>query len=214
MWRGSDRARECSSLDRRPRYGRVEPGRLPVREGEVCRPESAYGMTKHRVTRLARTMVRRFGVRAVVARPFNLVGFGMPSSLVAGAVLERARTAIAEGRDDVAVGTLTHSRDFVNVADAVEIYWRLAQAERWGEVFNVCTGVGRPVQSLLEELLSYAPRPLRLVHSAELTTSGEVTALYGSPDKTQAATGFRPSPNLSFALRDAWRPTVQRASLR
>jgi GDP-4-dehydro-6-deoxy-D-mannose reductase len=148
---------------------------------------------------------KKHGLRVAVVRPFNIVGAGVPESLVVGALLHRMRKALTdEANPTVPVGNLDSQRDFVAVDDVVEAYWRLIHAESWGQVFNICSGRPVPVRAVAERLLGFAPRPLRLQVHPALVRAAEATVVYGSWQKAHRAFGYEPRTGLEDAVRSAW----------
>ena len=149
-------------------YGPVAAD-LPVSEEHPCNPERALPFSKYALTLAALDAARRHGMKVAVARPFNLVGPGVPRSVVVGAVLGRLTAALASpGEAVVAVGNLDTQRDFIAVQDAARAYVVLIQREHWGEIFNICSGVPTPIRAVVETLLSFAPRQVRLLHDPAL----------------------------------------------
>jgi len=187
-------------------YGPVAPEALPVGEDHPCRPVGAYGISKLVATNLALEIARRRSLRVVVARPFNIVGAGVPTTLVVGAILDRLRRALLDGgRPLVRMGNLDAQRDFIAVEDAVDAYVRLIQCGRWGEVFNICSGKPCPVRRVVEQLLSYCSTPIELVVDPTLVRHDDVAVIYGDATKAADAIDFQPRITLSDALLAAWR---------
>jgi GDP-4-dehydro-6-deoxy-D-mannose reductase len=192
-------------------YGPVDPAELPATETTPCRPAGAYGVSKHAATLVALEYARQFGLQVVVVRPSNIVGAGIPPTLVAGALIARARQALAGGDDRVKVGELDSERDFVAAADAVDAYVKLALAATPGEVFNVCSGRPVSIRHLAETLLAQAPRPLTLEFDPGLVPPSPVRCFYASYEKAARAVGYEPSTPLPEALAEAWRSHMNEA---
>jgi GDP-4-dehydro-6-deoxy-D-mannose reductase len=186
-------------------YGMAPAAEMPISEECVCRPTSAYGISKYAATLAAVNYAQTARLKTVIARPFNIVGAGLPTGLVVGAVLERAQAALANaGEPVVVVGNLDTQRDFVAVDDVVKAYLRMLDGSYWGEVFNVCSGEPRTVRSVLDELCSLSPRPIRFEVDPALVRPNDVAVVYGSCRKARKAFGFAPSSRLGDALRAAW----------
>jgi GDP-4-dehydro-6-deoxy-D-mannose reductase len=193
-------------------YGKVSE--LPVEEDHPCRPESPYGRSKLATTLAARDYSHRGWLKVNVVRPFNLIGAGVPSSLLVGALVERAMQALGNPQQvSVAVGNVDPSRDFLAVEDAVDAYIRLLETDCWGEVFNVCSGVPSTVRSLAEELLSHAPRKLQLEIDPKLFRPADVPVVYGSSEKASRVIGFTAHTNLATSLHRAWQHATEEALL-
>ena len=106
-------------------YGLVGKNELPVTESTPCKPQGPYGLSKYASTLAGLDWSRQFGMKVVIARPFNIIGAGISPNLFAGALLARAREALAtQGDPMVKVGNMESQRDFIAVEDVVEAYMR------------------------------------------------------------------------------------------
>jgi GDP-4-dehydro-6-deoxy-D-mannose reductase len=185
-------------------YGPVEASKLPVTEETVCRPVGAYGITKYAATLTALDYARRCGLKAVVARPSNIVGPGVPETLVVGAMLGRVKRALMSSQPLVKVGDFDSERDFIDAGDAVDAYVRLAKSDISGEVFNLCSGRAYSIRQVAEMLVAHSSRPIELVFDPNLFPPSAIRSLYGSYEKAKKAIRFHPATPLSETLRAAW----------
>ncbi len=194
-------------------YGPVGAGELPIRETQPCRPAGPYAETKHAASVAAIACARHHGMKVAVARPFNLVGPGLPPAYVLGAILERARAALRPGGGTtVKVGNLDAVRDFLSVEDAVEGLVALSRAGPWGEAFNLCSGRPMRIREAVELLLSRSETPLRLEVDESLRRPSEPAVSYGSWEKAREAFGFHPRTALEDALAAAWSAAMKDAA--
>ena len=186
-------------------YGPVHESELPITEDHPCNPKGAYGLSKYALTLAAQDYVRRFGMKAVVARPFNIIGADIPSTLVIGAVLQRAKQALlTEGELAISVGNLDGKRDFIAVRDVIKGYLGAIHSEKWGEIFNICSGESRSIRSVVELLLSFSERPIQMRFDRQHVGVTEVKASYGSWEKASRTFGFKPKTDLEKCLRETW----------
>jgi GDP-4-dehydro-6-deoxy-D-mannose reductase len=191
-------------------YGRVAPEDMPVTEDHACRPFGAYGISKHAAVLAGLALAHERGLKLTVARPFNVLGPGIGRGLVVGAILGRAKEALAsaDAVPRVRIGNLDAERDFVAVDDLVDGFVRQMAAERWGEVFNYCSGTARSIRRVIEELLGHASRPLTLEVDPALARGSEVPCLTGSWRRAHEAFGFRPKTDLSAVLEATFREAI------
>lgn len=186
-------------------YGRVGRAELPVTEETPCRPVTPYGLSKHFATLAGQSYLRRYGMKVVTARVFNLVGAGIPESLVVGALLARVKSALQGSAPPVVtVGNLDSRRDFVSIADAVDAYVRMVQGSFWGEVFNICAGRAWSIGEVAAMLLANSTRRIELVVDPALVRGAEVDVIYGSNDKAKRLLGFEVRTSLEDAIESAW----------
>lgn len=185
-------------------YGIHSQSEMPITENTVCKPVNAYGISKYAMTMAGLEYVRRFKMKIVIARPFNLIGAGMPPAQVVGQVLHRIKDVIGEPEPTIAIGNLDNQRDFIAIEDVVEVYVHMIQAEAWGEVFNICSGQSHTVRSIVETLLSFSRKPIRLVTDPELVRHTDIPLIVGSTEKVKRSFGLEPSIDLNRTLRAAW----------
>lgn len=186
-------------------YGVVTEVECPVTENHKCKPVGPYGLSKFAATQIALGYFRQFRIQLAIARPFNIIGAGMPKSLLLGAVVHRAKAALAEpGPPVITIGNLETRRDFVDVHDVVGAYVNMLSSECWGQVFNICSGQTVPISRLVDLALSHAPREVALRVDPALMRSVDAPVVYGSYEKANAAFGFQPSTRLEESVRTAW----------
>lgn len=171
-------------------YGMVGPDDLPVTEDTPAHPVGHYGVSKLAQTMLGLTEASHGG-KIVVARPFNIVGPGMPSHLVAQDFVNKLRHVA--GKPDGAtidVGDLAPTRDFIDVGDVVEIYWRLIRAEdAYGQVVNVCSGYGISIGDLLEKIMRISGVRATPKADPKYFRPNNVPESYGSVEKLEKILG-------------------------
>jgi len=185
-------------------YGSIPADNMPIREDVQCNPINAYGLSKYALTLAGINYFRTDSLKICIARPFNIVGAGIPPTLVIGAILKRAKKAMADGSSVVKIGNVNTKRDFIAVEDVVEGYLQLINAERWGEIFNICSGQPRSIRSVIELLLANSVRPLKLEIESDLVRNADVETVYGSYRKAKISFGFNPNYDFEESLRSTW----------
>jgi GDP-4-dehydro-6-deoxy-D-mannose reductase len=188
-------------------YGHVPEHEMPIRETRPCSPMTPYGVSKYGMTLAAQGYWRDHRIRVAIARPFNIVGAGVPETLVVGAVLARIRRSMEEmGRPPavVTVGRTDTERDFVAVEDVVECFCRLVRHDCWGEVFNICSGRTWLVRDILDCLGKNSPHPIEFRVDPTLVRGNDVKTVYGSCEKANRLLGFSPRVPIERALKAAW----------
>jgi len=145
---------------------------------------------------------RRAGLRVAALRLFNVVSPAPQGEQAIAHFLRKAAAAAAVGPPPwrVRMGALDAVRDFVALDDVLRAVERVIDRGAWGEAINVCTGVGRPVRSLIE-LVASGVRGEVIVDEAPADIG--VAWSVGDPRLCEAKLGFRPSADLSGLARAA-----------
>ena len=169
-------------------------GRQAISERHLAQPVSEYGRSKLAQTLLCRSLAAERGLRVVVARAFNLFGPGMAANTVVGA----ACSQLAGGTppDALRLGRLDSFRDFLDIRDAVALYWQLALRGEPGAIYNVCSGRARQVGDVIDILLGlHGAYPGQDHVRTRFVSSDDVDYSCGDPGKLAALLG-------GLALRD------------
>jgi len=192
-------------------YGDVPLDRQPVDETQALNPRGPYGRAKAAVTALAMRAVRDEGMHVLIARPFNIVGPGIPESLVVGAIVDRLRRAIAGlPPRTIRVGTIASIRDFVAVEDVVDGLILASERGTPGAAYNLCTGVGTSVADVLNRLISLTGHDIDVESDRSLVREVEASVLVGSWRKAQLELDWSPRVALDVSLRKTWEASASR----
>jgi GDP-4-dehydro-6-deoxy-D-mannose reductase len=184
-----------SSADVYGRTGHTEP----ISESTPTRPDSPYAGSKAAAEQIALQHVNGYGLPVVIARPFNHVGPGQSDSFLVSALARRVAEAEVTG-EAVRVGNLTPRRDFTDVRDVVIAYRMLAVNGQPGEIYNICSGKDRSVQSIAEHLVSAASTPLQLIEDPDLLRPVDTPLLIGSAKRLHDQLGWAPQRDLDSTL--------------
>jgi GDP-4-dehydro-6-deoxy-D-mannose reductase len=177
---------------------------LPTDSGRMVETDpgpglSGYGRVKWGQTRLALALGDQHQLDVRVARPFNLVGPGLPGSLVASQFCQQF--AIRDNQP-IKVGNVESARDFIDIRDAVSAYWKIARFGQRGEIYNVASGVPTRIARLLEIFSDLSGGKHEIVVDQERIKSVDVDVVFGNCDKLKQVTGWQPEFSLEQSLGD------------
>jgi GDP-4-dehydro-6-deoxy-D-mannose reductase len=183
-------------------YGMREEGELPLGEDLEPRPVTPYGASKTAMEVVCGQYARGRGLRIAIARVFNLIGPGQSPRFVAAGFARRIAEAEQGGVPvELALGNSAALRDFGDVRDGARALVGLSRQELAG-TYNLCTGEGRTIAELVEELTTRARVPVTLRRESGLERPADPPALVGDPRRLRGATGFAPEISLAQTLTD------------
>jgi GDP-4-dehydro-6-deoxy-D-mannose reductase len=183
-------------------YGDCDPAH-PAREDDALHPVGLYAESKRDAEPLARA------AGAVIVRSFNHTGPGQSTAFAAAAFASQV-AAIERGTQppELRVGNLGAFRDFLDVRDVVRAYHALMTQGQPGETYNVCRGEAVTMQSLLDQLLSFATVPITVAPDPTRMRPADLAISVGDSTKLRTATGWSPEIPLAQTLQDTldwWR---------
>ncbi len=147
------------------------------------------------------------GLDVIRARPFNHTGPGQSAAFVASSFARQLAEIEAGLRTpELHVGNLASVRDFLDVADVVAAYEHLLEPTVPAAAYNIASGVGVSVGSLLEQLI--ARSTARPVVREDPARWRPTNAAVGNASRLRRATGWKPSHPLADTLErllEDWR---------
>jgi len=185
-------------------YGDISHSRKAIAESCRPRPSTPYGRIKLMQTELGLRYALE-GMDIVVARIFNIMGAGIPSTLAVGNFVKEL-VEIENGRNRKAIRTrsLDGRRDFLDIKDVCRALWLVARRGRKGEIYNVCSGRAVSIRDLLGRLLWYSKLDDVRIREDKAASSLSFSTV-GSNQKIKKATGWAPCVGIDRSLQNTLR---------
>jgi GDP-4-dehydro-6-deoxy-D-mannose reductase len=193
-------------------YGMALPGELPIKETNPLRPLSPYAVSKVATDLLAYQYHQSYGLKIVRTRAFNHTGPRRGEPFVTSNFAKQI-AEIEKGLQEpvMHVGNLNAQRDFTDVRDIVTAYWWSVQKCEFGEVYNICSGVAREIQSVLDILRDMTEVTVEVKQDPDRIRPSDVEILMCDCSKFKKITGWEPRIAFKDTMRDLldyWRDLV------
>lgn len=173
---------------------------VPIDEKHPYQGQSPYSATKIAADRLAESYYRSFGLPVTIVRPFNTYG----PRQSARAVIPTVISQLLAGYDEIHLGSLIPTRDFVFCKDTARGFIELSRCgAAIGQEVNIATGQEISIGALAQKLIDLIRPGARIVCEEERLrpAASEVERLLGSNELLYALTGFRPQTSIDEGLK-------------
>jgi len=189
----------CSGTE----YGAVPPEELPVTEDRPLRPQDPYAVGKACIDLLGGFVADGHGLHVVRTRAFNHTGPGQSDIYAIPSFARQIAEAKVTGNDTVELvtGNLEVRRDFTDVRDVVRGYWLALERAAPG-AFNICSGRSVELSEVVRRLAESAGIEAVTRVDPDRLRAADVLDAYGSAERLEAATGWRPEIPLERTLGD------------
>jgi GDP-4-dehydro-6-deoxy-D-mannose reductase len=141
------------SIGSSEQYGVVADCDLPLVESAKQNPSNPYAVARLSQEYLAKMYADGYHLDVCCTRSFNHCGPGQHEKfVVSGIVKQCAEIALGKKEPVVRIGDGSIVRDFLDIHDVVRAYTLLLEKGGPGEIYNVCSGRGRTIRSIVETL--------------------------------------------------------------
>lgn len=184
-------------------YGAPQPDELPMRESKPLRPNNPYAVSKAAQDLMALQYHISHRCDVVVARPFNHVGPGQRLQYVIPSLAMQVAEIEAGTREPMlALGNMAAQRDFTDVRDVVAAYLALLRHGVAGEVYNVCSGIPRSIQAVLDILTQLAGVSITQTTDPAKFRPVDTPVSYGDSSRLRSTTGWTQAIAFEQTLAD------------
>jgi GDP-4-dehydro-6-deoxy-D-mannose reductase len=191
------------------------PAATPLDEDAAVAPSSPYSVSKFAQEQLGLRALTEDGVDVVLTRSFNHTGPRQKAGFFAPD-MARQIAAIERGAEPVIrVGNLDAQRDLTDVRDVVRAYALLMTMGAAGVIYNVASGVGRSMRSVLDGLIERTRVPVTIVVDPERMRPHDNPVFVGDPARLHEATGWAQAIPFEQTLDDLlhyWRSLAERSN--
>ena len=197
----------CSSAE----YGLTHADEIPIKETKELRPSSPYAVSKIGQDMLSYLYYQAFGMKIVRIRFFNTVGPRKTNNACAD--FAKGIAEIEAGiATELKVGNLNSIVDLTDIRDALNAIWVLANAKKYGETFNICSGKAVKVSDILEKFVSLSSKDIKIVTDSKKIRPLDDAVFLGDNSKLHDL-GWKTKVSLDEALSDImkyWREEVRK----
>ncbi len=174
---------------------------VPITEEHPFQGQSPYSATKIGADRLAESFYRSFGLPVTIVRPFNT--FGPRQS--ARAVIPTIITQLQNGFEEIKLGDVTPTRDFVYVKDTVNGFIEIAKSDKTiGQEINIATQSEISIGDLANEMVRQINQNAKIICDKQRIRpeKSEVNRLVGSNAKIKRLTNWKQKYSLENGLQE------------
>lgn len=195
-------------------YGMVHSDELPIKEDNPLRPLSPYGVSKVAQDKLSYQYNKSYGIKTVLTRAFNHTGPRRGEVFVTSNFSKQI-AQIEKGIKEpvIYVGNLETIRDFSDVRDIVKAYWVSLEKCNFGEAYNICSGKGLKIKTVIEMLIGLCRKKgIELRKDPERMRPSDVMSLVGNCSKFKEVSGWEQETPFEKTLEDLvnfWRERIK-----
>jgi GDP-4-dehydro-6-deoxy-D-mannose reductase len=139
-----------------------------------------------------------------MTRSFNHIGPGQKDIFVIPSFakqLVEIRKGIRKDKRLV-TGDITVVRDFLDVRDVAEAYYRLFTGGVKGEAYNICSGKGVSLREVIDIMCGILDIEIVLETDPKILRPNDNKIIYGSNEKLKKATGWKQKIELKKSIED------------
>jgi len=175
----------------------------PLDEGASLLALNPYAISKKDAESICLEFSQKEFFKIVIARPFNHIGPGQ-NELFSVPGFAKQLVAIKKRSLEpvISVGNLDNYRDWTDVRDVVDGYYRLITKGNNGEIYNISSMRARSVRSILIKMCDLIDLKVEIRIDPSRIRSSDQNILYGDNNKITSTLGWAQTYSIDKTLND------------
>lgn len=174
----------------------------PMKENFVLHPKSPYSVARLSQEYLSKLYVDYFNLDIVMTRSFNHIGPRQNLKFVIPSFVHQL-VKISKGKQkDIKVGNIDVVRDFLDVRDVVNAYYKILKNGKTREVYNVCSGKGVRLRDIIEMVSAKLNITPKIIVDNNRLRANEIMSVIGDNSKLKTEIGWEPKYDLQTTLKE------------
>ena len=174
----------------------------PMREEFLLHPKSPYSVARVSQEYISKLYVDRFDLDIVMTRSFNHIGPRQSDKFVIPSFVKQLVQISKGGENKMSVGNIEVIRDFLDVRDVVEAYYRIVRFGKKREVYNVCSGQGTKLADIIDKVSQKLGISPQISIDASRIRANEIMSVIGCNQKLKNELGWQQQYSLEETLSD------------
>lgn len=184
-------------------YGNYPADKMPLKENYELFPCNPYAVARVSQEMLSKLYANSYNVDIVMTRSFNHIGprqkevFVIPSFIRQLINIKNDPT-----NNEIKVGNIEITRDFLDVRDVVDAYYKILTQGKKGEIYNVCSGNGIKLKEIIEtvsKILNISPK---ITVDENRIRPADNLIIIGDNSKLKSELNWNPTYSLENTLKD------------
>ena len=152
---------------------------------------------------LSKLYARNYNLNIMMTRSFNHIGPGQRDVFVVSSFIKQLVSIKKHGgHGKLHVGNINITRDFLDVRDVVDAYWKIINFGKRGEIYNVCSGNGTTLKNIIDTLCCILELHVDIVTDENLIRPTDNFHVIGDNYKLYHDLGWSRKYSISDTLKD------------
>lgn len=197
--------RECNLKTRVLSTGSSEEYALsdkPLTEDMPLNPLNPYGVAKVSQEMIGKLYAESLDVDVVMTRSFNHIGPGQNERFVVPSFIKQLFDISNGAENKMLVGNIEVARDFTDVRDVIDAYYKILHHAPKGSIYNVCSGKAIELKQIIEIAQNILGIKANIIIDPARIRPNDVMVIQGSNEKLKKELNWQPQYTIEQTIKD------------
>jgi GDP-4-dehydro-6-deoxy-D-mannose reductase len=180
------------------------PSSEPLQECNALHTHNPYALSKYTTEQLCALYSSNYSLNIICTRSFNQIGPFQNTNFAIPAFVKQIKTQMGAGvaAINLSVGNINVVRDFTDVRDMVHAYYALLINTNAHNIYNVCSGVGVSIKTIIAEMALHIKMPINIIVDDSKLRPTDNAIIVGDGSLLKNEFNWQPKINLQQTIKD------------
>lgn len=194
-------------------YGNCESRKCKETD-TLASPKNPYSLSKYAMEMVGNLYQQTMDMDIITVRSFNFTGPGQSDQFVASDFSHQIAKIERDLQDPIIrVGNLSAIRDISDVRDIARYICEISHKKDPGGIYNLCSGSSYSIKEILEILLSFSKKKIKVEVDHDKLRPIDIPQLLGNTKRLKEEFNINPQYSIEQTLEDLlndWREQLER----
>lgn len=167
-------------------YG--NPKYNPIDEKHVVQPHNTYAKSKYLAEELCKIYAKKFGIKIIILRPFNLFGNLQKKGFLISNIIESIKKD-----SSILITNKNNKRDYLLVDDFIDVILKMIDFDSKFEIFNIGSGKCYSFEKIIQIFEKKSGKKIKKEN--KVSKKNNISKIQADINKISKKTGWYPKYN-------------------
>ena len=160
----------------------------PINEKHVVQPHNTYAKSKYLAEELCKAYAKKFGIKVIILRPFNLFGNLQKKGFLISNIIEAIKN-----NSSISITNKNNKRDYLLIDDFIDVILKMIDFDCKLEIFNIGSGKSYSFEKIIQLFEKKSGKKIK--RENKVSKDNNISKIQADISKITKKTGWHPKYN-------------------
>jgi len=160
----------------------------PINEKHIVQPHNTYTKSKYLAEELCKDYAKKFGIKLIILRPFNLFGNLQKKGFLISNIIEAIKN-----NSSISITNKNNKRDYLLIDDFIDVILKMIDFDCKLEIFNIGSGKSYSFEKIIQLFEKKSGKKIK--RENKVSKDNNISKIQADISKITKKTGWHPKYN-------------------
>jgi len=160
----------------------------PINEKHIVQPHNTYTKSKYLAEELCKDYAKKFGIKLIILRPFNLFGNLQKKGFLISNIIEAIKN-----NSSISITNKNNKRDYLLIDDFIDVILKMIDFDCKLEIFNIGSGKSYSFEKIIQLFEKKSGKKIK--RENKVSKDNNILKIQADISKITKKTGWHPKYN-------------------